>query len=186
MKRVAKTAVFVLATLYFMVDAIFLSIATPLARRLARKRIFIRLRKWIGSLRPYPSLALFAVPVLILEPVKPVAAYLVGTGNFTAGMAILAIGEILKLIIVERLFKLCRYKLLKIPLFGWLYGFWRQGVSWVVSMRAWQTARRWVVALKLSLRRIKRSSTYQLVFKRLRIARMRVRVVISRHRPDGP
>ena len=57
-------------------------------------------------------------PVLILEPVKPVAAYLVSTGSFSAGMTILVVGEILKLIIVERLFKLCRYKLLKIP-YGW-------------------------------------------------------------------
>jgi hypothetical protein len=73
-KRILKSAVFVLATLYFIVDAVFLTIATPLARWMARQRIFIRLRKWIGSLRPYPSLALFAVPLIVLEPVKPVAA----------------------------------------------------------------------------------------------------------------
>ncbi len=177
MKRVFKTVVFVLATLYFIVDAAFLNIATPLARWIARKRIFIRLRKWIGSLRPYPSLALFAVPVLLLEPVKPVAAYLVSTGKFAPGMAVLAVGEILKLVIVERLFKLCRYKLLKIPLFAWGYGFWRQGVSWLVSMTAWQTARRWVLRHKVKLReyfkQIKRSSTYRSFFMRLRIARSR-------------
>jgi hypothetical protein len=75
-KRIFKSAVFVLATLYFIVDAVFLTIATPLARWMARQRVFIRLRNWIGSLRPYPSLALFAVPVIVLEPVKPLAAYL--------------------------------------------------------------------------------------------------------------
>src|SRR5689334_5156678 len=103
-----KAAFFVLATLYFTVDAVFLRVSIPLSRWIARKRALIRMRKWIRSLGPYPSLALFALPVIVLEPVKPLAAYLVATGNFSAGMAILTVGEILKLVVVERLFKLCR------------------------------------------------------------------------------
>jgi hypothetical protein len=43
------------------------------------------------------------LPVVLLEPVKPVAAYLIGSGKFAAGMTLLAIGEMLKLVIVERL-----------------------------------------------------------------------------------
>ncbi len=152
MKRILKSAIFVLATVYFIVDAVFLKIATPLARWMARKRVFVRLRKWIGSLRPYPSLALFAVPVIVLEPVKPIAAYLIGSGHIAAGVTVLTIGEILKLVIVERLFKLCRRKLLKIPLFAWAYGYWRQGVDWLVSMKAWQAARRWILKVRLFLR----------------------------------
>lgn len=76
----------------------------------------------------------------------------------------LTIGEILKLVIVERLFKLCRRKLLKIPLFAWGYGHWRQGVDWIVAMRGWQAARRWISLLKLRLhnlrRELKRASNY--------------------------
>ena len=81
-------------------------------------------------------------------------------------MTMLAIGEILKLVIVERLFQLCRRKLLKIPLFAWGYGHWRQGVDWIVSMSAWQAARRWILLLKVLLRnfliQLKRSSKYRL------------------------
>lgn len=165
MKRILKSAVFVLATMYFIVDAVFLTIATPLARWMARQRVFIRLRRWIGSLRPYSSLALFAVPIIVLEPVKPVAAYLIATGQIAAGVTVLAIGEILKLVIVERLFKLCRRKLLKIPLFAWGYGHWRQGVDWIVSMRAWRAARRLILKVRLLLRnflsQLKRSSRYR-------------------------
>jgi hypothetical protein len=132
---------------------------------MARQRVFIRLRRWIGSLRPYSSLALFAVPIIVLEPVKPVAAYLIATGQIAAGVAVLAIGEILKLVIVERLFKLCRRKLLKIPLFAWGYGHWRQGVDWIVAMRAWRAARRWILKVRLLLRnfliQLKRSSKYR-------------------------
>src|SRR5689334_25380315 len=97
-KRVIKSAVFVLATVYFTVDAIFLTVATPLARWMARRRIFVRFRRWIGSLGPYPSLALFAVPLIVLEPVKPVAAYLIGTGQIATGVTVLTIGEVLKLV----------------------------------------------------------------------------------------
>ena len=162
MKRILRPVVFLLATVYFIVDAVFLTIATPLARWMARQRVFVRLRKWIGSLRPYPSFALLAVPLILLEPVKPIAAYLIATGQIAAGVTLLGIGEILKLVIVERLFKLCRRKLMKIPLFAWGYGHWRQGVDWFVSMRAWQASRRWILLLKSVSRnfimRLKRSS----------------------------
>jgi hypothetical protein len=151
-KRILKAAVFVLATVYFTVDAVFLTIATPLARWMARKRVFVRLRKWIGSLGPYPSLALFAVPLIVLEPVKPVAAYLMATSQIAAGITMLVVGELLKLVIVERLFKLCRRKLLKIPIFAWGYGQWRQGVDWLVSMKSWQAARRWILKVRLIAR----------------------------------
>jgi hypothetical protein len=147
-KSILKSAVFVIATVYFMVDAVFLKVAAPIARWMGRKRIFIRLRKWIGSLRPYPSLALFAAPVILLEPVKPVAAYLVASGNFSVGMMVLIAGELLKLVIIERLFKLCRLKLLKIPIFAWGYGHWQDGVNWIVSMKAWQAARLWLLLIK--------------------------------------
>jgi hypothetical protein len=147
-KHILKSTIFVLATVYFTVDAVFFTIAAPIARWIARRRIFGRLRKWITSLRPYPSLALFAVPVIVLEPVKPVAAYLVATGQGTAALTLLVVGEVLKLVIIERLFKLCRRKLLKIPAFAWGYGLWRQGVDWIVSMKAWKAARRWRLATK--------------------------------------
>jgi hypothetical protein len=104
--------------------------------------------------------------------VKPVAAYLIGTGRVVAGVALLTIGEIFKLVIVERLFKLCRRKLLKIPLFAWGYGYWQQGVNWLVSMNAWQAGRRWILNVKLLLRnfflQLKRSSKYRRHFARPR------------------
>lgn len=144
MKRILRSAIFVVAAVYFVVDALFLKVAAPIARWMAKKRIFIRARKWIGFLGPYPSLALFAVPVILLEPVKPVSAFLMATGRVSAGMTVLIAGELLKLIIIERLFKLCRVKLLKIPIFAWGYRHWRDGINWIVSTQAWQGARLWI------------------------------------------
>jgi hypothetical protein len=80
-KRILKPVTYALAILYFLADADFMAIAKPISDWLATHVVLRRLRAWIRSLRPYPSLALFSVPVIILEPVKPVAAYLAATGR---------------------------------------------------------------------------------------------------------
>lgn len=72
--RILKPVICTLAAIYFLVDAIFMTVARPLANWIAEYWIFRSLRVWIGSLRPYPALALLAVPVIVLEPVKPAAA----------------------------------------------------------------------------------------------------------------
>jgi hypothetical protein len=100
-----------------------------------------KLRAWIRSLRPYPSLALFSVPVVILEPIKPVAAYLAATGQILSGALTLIIGEILKLVLVERLFSLTRDKLMKIPAFAWAYTKFRQARAWIEATEAWRAMR---------------------------------------------
>jgi len=156
-KRVLKPVTYVIAALYFLVDAAFVAIAMPISEWLARHVVLRRLRAWIKSLRPYPSLALFSVPVIILEPVKPVAAYLAATGQMVSSVVTLIIGELLKLVLVERLFSLTRDKLMKIPAFLWAYTKFRQAKAWLEATEAWQAiraiikrARQYVTELKKS------------------------------------
>jgi hypothetical protein len=68
--RLLKPFIFLLAGIYFVVDAALMTVAMPVADWLADRKIFEELREWMVSLRPYPTLALFAAPVLVLEPVK--------------------------------------------------------------------------------------------------------------------
>src|SRR3954454_14279384 len=150
--RFVRAFVIVFAAIYFLADAIFVTIAHPLARWLGEHEILLRLRAWIRSLRPYPALALFAVPVILLEPVKPVAAYLTTTGHVKAGLTVLVVGEILKLVLVERLFSINRDKLLSIPAFAWAYGKYRLARDWLESIEAWQTVRRWSRIVQFSIR----------------------------------
>ena len=58
--RILKPVIFTLAAIYFLVDAIFMTVARPLANWTAEYWIFGSLRVWIVSLRPYPTLVLFA------------------------------------------------------------------------------------------------------------------------------
>ena len=153
MNRVLKFFVIMFAAIYFVADAIFATIAHPLARWLGEQEILARLRRWIRSLRPYPALALFAVPLILLEPVKPVAAYLTATSHLKAGLMVLVIGELLKLVLVERLFAINRDKLLSIPAFAWGYWKYRAIREWFEASEGWQMVRRWSRVVRFAIRR---------------------------------
>jgi len=152
LNRIFKPFVFVLAAIYFVVDAAFWSIAKPVIRLLGDHWIFERARTWILSLRPYPTLALFMVPVIILEPAKPLAAYLTATGHVGSALMILGVAELLKLVLIERLFNLCRDKLMSIPAFAWGYGKFQLGRGWVVSLDAWRQMRLLLLTAKRAVR----------------------------------
>ena len=138
LRRLATPVVLVLAVLYFVIDSVFHVALRPFVRWLSRLALPKRLNAWIRTLGPYPTLALFLVPIILLEPVKPVGLYLIGTGHAIGGAAFLAIGEVLKIVVVERLFQMSREKLMRIPAFAWVYRF---VVGWLDRLKAlppWQ------------------------------------------------
>jgi hypothetical protein len=151
MGKVFKPLVIVFATLYFIIDAIFFSLIKPLGTRLSRLPIFTRVGIWIQSLSPYPTFALFAVPLVVLEPIKPVGLYLIASGNVIDGSVLIAVGEVAKITIVERIFHAGRDKLLTIPAFAWSY-------ERVMALRAYlETLAVWQAMLK-SVRVIKETA----------------------------
>ncbi|WP_298242128.1 hypothetical protein [uncultured Bradyrhizobium sp.] len=141
MQRILKPITYILATIYFLVDAVFMAVARPIARWIGRHFEFRRLRAWIRSLSPYASLALFSVPVIVLEPIKPVAAYLTATGQVLSGAVTFIVGELLKLVLVERLFHLTRDKLMRIRAFAWAYGKYAAAKAWLQATEAWRAIR---------------------------------------------
>ncbi|WP_439368953.1 hypothetical protein [Bradyrhizobium sp. DASA03120] len=155
MKRILKPVTYILAAIYFLVDAVFMAVARPIARWIGRHLEFRRLRAWIKSLPPYPSLALFSVPVIILEPIKPLAAYFAATGQFVSGAATFIVGELLKLVLVERLFHLTRDKLMRIPAFAWAYGKYAAAKAWLQATEAWRAIRALARAAKDTVVRAK-------------------------------
>lgn len=153
MNHILKPVIFLLAAIYFLVDAAFWAIAKPLIRLLSDHWVFTSVRRWIISLRPYPTLALFVVPILILEPAKPLAAYLTATGHIAGGLIVLGVAEMLKLVLVERLFRISRDKLMSIPAFAWCYGKSQQIRDWIRALGAWQLVRRWSLISRRAVRR---------------------------------
>jgi hypothetical protein len=150
--RILKPFIFAIAVVYIGVDAVFLTVARPIADWVSKRRILDGLRAWIVSLRPYPTLALFMVPLIVLEPLKPVAAYLVATGHVKVALTTFAVGEILKLVILERLFTASRDKLMLIPAFGWGYRKFCRVWNWLEATKTWQAARHWSKVAQYAVR----------------------------------
>ena len=77
-------------------DAIFIFIATPIGDWIAERLACKRLRNWIVSLGPYPTLLLFVVPLVVLEPIKPIALYMIGTDHVGMGVSMLVLCEVVR------------------------------------------------------------------------------------------
>jgi hypothetical protein len=146
-----------LVTIYFVADLVFESVARPLSAWLGRLKLLQPLYAWIARLRPYPALALFSVPVVILEPVKPVGAFLVAAGHVVGGILTIVAGEILKITLVERLFHLTRDRLMQIPTFALLYRQWTRFHDWVTSSEIWRWCRDRITQAKMLMRRARAS-----------------------------
>lgn len=56
-------------------------------------------------------------------------------------MRVAALTELLKLVLIERLFSLTRDKLMKIPAFAWAYAKFRQAKAWLEATEAWRAIR---------------------------------------------
>ena len=64
----------------------------------------------------------------------------------------LVVGEIIKLVLIERLFRVSRDKLLSIGAFAWCYDRFCQARDWVESLKAWQLTRRWSLLARHAVR----------------------------------
>jgi hypothetical protein len=141
LNRILKPLAYVLAAIYFVVDVLFVGLARPISRWFAANFPMPSVCAWIKSLPPYSCLALFSIPVILLEPVKTIAAYLAATGQLIWSSVTFVVGELLKLVLVERLFELTKNKLMKIPTFAWAYRHYAQAKTWVRQTEAWKAFR---------------------------------------------
>jgi hypothetical protein len=144
-----------LATLYFVIDGVFLSLIRPIAERLARLPLFGGLARWAAGLGPYSTLALFLIPLILLEPVKPIGLYLIGTKRVLAGTLVIVLGEVIKIYTLERLFRMSRQKLMSIRVFAWGYGFVTGWLDYLQALPPWQAVLRVVHRIKSLAHRLR-------------------------------
>ena len=153
-RAVVTPVVAIFAIVYFLIDALFLSMLRPVGRLLGRLEPIILLSGWVRSLPPYPTLILFLVPLAVLEPAKPVGFFLMATGHLWAGVLVIAVAEVLKIVIVERLFHMSRDKLLTIRWFARIYRFVKGWLDWLRALPAWQATRRVFISMRSWFRRL--------------------------------
>jgi hypothetical protein len=93
-----------------------------------------RLRRSLRELSPYAALFVLALPLLIIEPLKLVAAVIFGGGHWLLGLLVLLIAYALSIFIVERLFHVVKPKLIRLAWFGAL---WKMAIALRKKTRNW-------------------------------------------------
>lgn len=114
--------------------------------------------RWIEAsvrrLPPYGALLLFALPALLLLPVKLAALWLIGQGHAFGGLAIIVTAKLVGTALVARLFTLTQPALMRLVWFANLYmrwTHWKERLLLHVRASAlWRSAR----AVRWRLRRL--------------------------------
>ena len=88
---------------------------------IARLPVFRQLELFILALPPYGALTVFAVPSLLLIPVKLAALWLISHGQHTLGLLTVIGAKLVGTALVARSFTLTKPKLLRINWFSWLH-----------------------------------------------------------------
>ena len=160
LKRVLKPIALVIGVIYFLIDLLVLAALRPLLKRLFRHRLFKEFARWIETLGPYQSLVVVLTPIVLLEPVKPVGAYLIALGHWFDGTALIALGELLKIVFIERLFALTKPKLMTITAFSISYNYALNWWNWLKDVSRWNAIQRGIAEVlavaKQSLRQRRR------------------------------
>ncbi|MEZ5845086.1 MAG: hypothetical protein R3D27_15325 [Hyphomicrobiaceae bacterium] len=161
----------------------------PLVRAvawLARFRIVARLEAAISDLPPYPSLAVFALPSLILFPVKIFGLWLLASGQVLLAGALLLVAKVVSTALVARLFMLTRPALLQIAWFKRLYDWfmpWKEALfAYVRASFVWRYGRVVKSRIKQLTRRLWSRWRPRLI-EAARAARARSRIIWQRWFP---
>jgi hypothetical protein len=152
--------------------------------RLARWRPWAQAETAIARLPPYAALVAFALPTLLLLPLKFLAVFLIARGQLVLAGLLFAAAKVGATALVARLFMLTRPALMQIGWFAWGYERfipWKDALEeYVRSSYVWRVGRVWK-------ERAKRVAAAQ--WRMLRPAMMRLResahVAVARFRVEA-
>ena len=133
MKRLKRILWTLLALAFLATSWFWDKIAQPirwLVAHIPLERLKAAVARWLDRLPPYPTLLVFLIPVIALEPGKIIALWLLAKHQWLAGIATYAVTDLLRLGLVAFLFKTCREKLLSIGWFATLYGWFLRAHEW--------------------------------------------------------
>ena len=146
-----RTAEVVLALIIIFEEWGWKPLAALLAS-LARLKPIAALEAGVARLSPYPALAVFALPPVLLFPLKLLALWLIANGQFATAAAVFVGAKIVGTAFVARIFQLTQPALMQLGWFARAYGIvmpWKHALIERVKVSAvWQAAR----GLKLKIK----------------------------------
>ena len=154
-KTLAAPFVFVAAVIIILEDWLWDDLAR-FAAFIGQLPVLRSIESLIVALPPSLALFVFAVPSLLLIPVKLIAFYFIAHGQETLGFVTVLGAKFVGTALVARLFTLTRPKLMRIGWFAWVYekfiSFKQQLYSVLRSTRIYQLAHEQHLRFKSRLR----------------------------------
>ena len=99
------------------------------------------------AVAPYPAMAIFLLPILLLLPVKLVALWFIVRGQAVLGLLVILIAKVIGTAFVTRIFVLCKPSLLALSWFQRLHdrvlAIKERLYAYVRALPLWRAARRW-------------------------------------------
>ena len=151
-KRVLRAPILVVAATIVLVDEAFRALFVPAIRAVARLEPVRRVEALVAGLPPYATLALFLIPLAVIEPLKLYGLFLFGQGRWISGTVTFVVAKVVGLGLAERLFAISRDKLLSIRWFAWCY---RKLVGLKDAIHAWLLATSFWPATVRLVRRVR-------------------------------
>lgn len=156
LRAVGRVLLSIVLILWTLLDVLLFPLFRPLFAWLSSLRLF----EWIGSLfnrlPPYVALLIFAIPFIVIEPLKGFALYWFGIGHIFQGGTLYVLGHLASILIVERIYHAAHEPLMRIGWFKrlmtWLAGVRRIAVDWAESTAVWKTSARFAREVRATVR----------------------------------
>jgi hypothetical protein len=151
--QIIKKAFWISLAVLFLLETWLWNHMAALIRRIVAAIPLESTKAWIVSkvepLSPWPTLLIFLIPVIILEPFKIVGLWLFAKGHIIAGGAVFLAAKIIGLGVIAFLFETCKPKLMQFRLIAWTYDKCIQAKNWAKREIAPTLARIHILTNKL-------------------------------------
>ncbi|WP_188517538.1 hypothetical protein [Alsobacter metallidurans] len=140
---------------FVLADELIRPLYRPLIRLLSRLKFMQWLEHAVGALPPYGVLAAFLVPFVLLEPLKLLGLYWLGTGHVRIAIPTLVLGHGASFVLVERIYQAGRDKLLTIAWFARIALLVERvrdvAMAWLRSRPAWIAIKSYAAATRMRI-----------------------------------
>ena len=145
LKRALEIAVVPFAAAVVFVEQVLIRYLNVMMAAVARWPVIARFEAWLVTLPPWGAVLAFALPSIIILPVKVSALWFAAHHRFALATASVALGKILATAILARLYRILRPTMMQLRWFAWAdnkFFAWRDwAYAFVRSLPAWQQAK---------------------------------------------
>lgn len=139
MRTLTRAFWFTLAILFLVEAWLWENLKRPIAfvvRLLPLEAVKARIAAALERLPPWPTLLVFAIPVLVILPFKLAGLWLIAQGHPLLGIAMFFGAKITGLAVTAFLFDTCKPKLMQLGWFARLYAAVLRAKAWAAEMTA--------------------------------------------------